>query len=458
MPVPVCDISRVIERQKIGRFAVLLIAYMWFVLAIEGYDIAALGYAAPALSRAWHLSRGAFGAVFAANVPGVLIGSFLFGYLGDRVGRKPAIIVGILLFGFLTFATIWATSVTDLLCLRFVAGIGLGGTVPNVIVLLTEFAPRQLRATWISVSYTGYMVGAGLGGVVSASLIGTFGWQVVFFLGGVAPLLIACVLIFVMPESIRFLTLKGRLPHQIARTVRRMQPGIELSPTTRFVVSGEQKAGRFSVGLLFSGRLRYVTPVLWLICIANSLTLLFMQNWLPILIEAVGVAPGHAALVAAMFSVGGAAGGLALMRVLDRHGAMVIACLPPIGVPLVALLGHPMPKSALALAVFGVGFCVVGTQFGLNAMASIVYPTAFRSNGTGAVLAVSKIGAFLGPIIGGMLMTAHMPIEDVFHIAALPVALVAILAVALGRLYGDGTEAGHDSLVVENIRSVNDFQ
>jgi AAHS family 4-hydroxybenzoate transporter-like MFS transporter len=208
-----------------------------------------------------------------------------------------------------------------------------------------------------------------------------------------------------------------------------------VSEATRFVVSDERSATRFSVKLLFSGRLRYVTPVLWLICIANSLTLLFLQNWLPLLIEAVGVAPAHAALVAAMFSVGGAAGGLALMRVLDRHGAMVIACLPPLGIPLVALLGHAMPGSALFLAVFGVGFCVVGTQFGLNAMAAMVYPTAFRSNGTGAALAVSKIGAFLGPMVGGMLMMSHTPIKTVFHIAALPVALVAVLAVALGWLH-----------------------
>jgi AAHS family 4-hydroxybenzoate transporter-like MFS transporter len=147
-----------------------------------------------------------------------------------------------------------------------------------------------------------------------------------------------------------------------------------------------------------------------------------------------------------MFSLGGAAGGLALMRFIDRHGAMVIACLPPIGIPLVALLGHAMPKSALGLVVFAVGFCVVGTQFGLNAMASIVYPTAFRANGTGTALAVSKIGAFLGPMIGGELMAAHVPIAQVFYIAALPVAFVALLAVALGRLHGSGSETGYAGL------------
>lgn len=435
MQSSVCDVSHVIEQQKTGRFAILLIVYMWFVLLIEGYDIAALGYAAPAVARAWHLGRAAFGPAFAANVPGVLIGSFLFGYVGDRAGRKPAIIAGMLVFGVFSLTTIWATHIGDLLYLRFLAGIGLGGTVPNVIVLLTESAPRRSRATWVSLAYTGYMVGAGLGGVVAASLVHAYGWQVVFLVGGAAPIAIALVLAVLMPESVRYLTLRGAARHAIARIVRRIDPACSLDASTRFVVADEREPTRFSVKLLFDGRLRYVTPVLWLVCIANSLTLLFMQNWLPILVEAVGIAPAHAALVAAMFSVGGAAGGLALMRLLDRHGAMTIACLPPLGVPLVALLGHAMPTFALALAVFGVGFCVVGTQFGLNAMVSIVYPTAFRSNGAGAALAVSKIGAFLGPIVGGMLMTAHTSIQTVFHIAAIPVALVAVLAIALGRLH-----------------------
>ncbi|WP_213767648.1 MFS transporter [Caballeronia sp. dw_19] len=444
-----CDISTVIEQQKFGRFAILLIFYMWFVLLIEGYDIAVLGYAAPALARAWHLSRSAFGMAFSANVPGVLIGSFLFGYFGDRAGRKPAIILGILLFGICTFATQWATGITGLICLRFIAGIGLGGTVPNVIVLLTEFAPRRMRATWISLSYTGYMVGAALGGVVSASLVSTYGWQVVFFVGGVMPSAIAIALVFLMPESIRYLALKKRSPHRIALTVQRIQPNFVLPDSARFIVSDEQTSARFSVKQLFSGPLRYITPVLWLICIANSLTLLFLQNWLPILIEAIGVAPAHAALLAAMFSVGGAAGGLALMRLLDRHGAIVIACLPPPGILLVALLGHTMPAPALAIAIFGVGFCVVGTQFGLNAMISIVYPTAFRSNGTGAALAVSKIGAFLGPMIGGMLMTMHMRIQNVFQLAALPLAFVAVLAVMLGRLHHVEVASPENSLAVE---------
>jgi MFS transporter, AAHS family, 4-hydroxybenzoate transporter len=230
--------------------------------------------------------------------------------------------------------------------------------------------------------------------------------------------------------------MKGKQPEKIARMANAVQPGLGVTAATRFVISDEFKSVPFSPGLLFSGALRYVTPLLWLVYIANSMTLLFLQNWLPVLIEAVGIQPDRAALMTAMFSVGGAAGGLALMRFLDDRGPMVIACLPIVGVPLVAMLGHDMPKAALTLAVFGVGFCVVGTQFGLNAVSAMVYPTAFRSKGTGAALAIAKIGSFLGPVIGGALLARDMPVRELFHVAALPLSFVAILTLAMGWFHG----------------------
>ncbi|WP_213767659.1 MFS transporter [Caballeronia sp. dw_19] len=454
MQTSVCDISDVVEQQKIGRFAVSLVACIWFVMLIEGYDLAALAYAAPALSKAWHLGRGALGPAFGANVPGIMIGSFLFGYLGDRFGRKPTIILGALVFGTMTLATIWAPGVEGLIALRLLAGIGLGGAIPNAVVLLSESAPRRLRATWISLSYTGYMMGAGLGGVVSAGLVHRFGWHVVFFIGGVAPLVIAVGLALLLPESLRHLVVKEREPRRIAHIAKQIQPDLDVDETTRFIVSDEFKPVRFSVRLLFGGRLRYVTPVLWLTYIANSMTLLFLQNWLPMLIESIGVRPGQAALVAAMFSVGGAAGGLALMRFIDDRGPGVITCLPVIGIPFVALLGVPMPESTLIFAVFGVGFCVVGTQFGLNAVSAMVYPTAFRSKGTGAALAIAKIGSFLGPVIGGMLLAANVPVAQLFYVAAVPVLIVAVLAATLGWLYRDRSKQADFAKFSDDIQTI----
>jgi MFS transporter, AAHS family, 4-hydroxybenzoate transporter len=429
------DVSRLINEQKVGWFAIFLILSTWLVMLTDGYELSALAFAAPSLIKAWHIERSALGPVFGANIFGIMVGSILFGYIGDKIGRKRAILFGACWYGLLTLSVAWATQIPELLWLRFAAGIGIGGAVPNAFVLVSEFAPKRLRATWVTMMFTGYTLGAGFGGAVAVWLVPHYGWSAVFIVGGVAPLIVAASLAFVMPESLRFQVLKGWPLRGIAATARRVRPDLEMPPDTTFIVSDEPAFGKFSPRLLFAGRLRYVTPALWLAYIANSMALFFLQNWLPVLIEAVGVAPRQAALMTTLFSIGGTAGGLVLMRFVDKRGVLLITCLPVIGFPLVASLGMGLDAGLLMAAVFGVGFCVAGTQSGLNAVASMVYPTSFRSKGTGTAIGIAKIGSISGPMIGGMLIGAHLPMDELFRMASIPVIAVAVLSFVLGRVY-----------------------
>jgi AAHS family 4-hydroxybenzoate transporter-like MFS transporter len=431
----VVDVSRLINEQKVGWFSVILIFSTWLVMLTDGYELSALAFAAPSLVKAWHVERSALGPVFGANIFGIMVGSILFGYVGDKIGRKRAILLGACWYGLLTLAVAWATQVPELLWLRFAAGVGIGGAVPNAFVLVSEFAPKRLRATWVTMMFTGYTLGAGFGGAVAVWLVPHYGWPAVFVVGGIAPLVVAASLAFVMPESLRFQVLKGWPSRGIVSTVRRLRPDLNIAGDTTFIVSDEPPLGKFSPRLLFAGRLRYVTPALWLAYIANSMALFFLQNWLPVLIEAVGVAPRQAALMTTLFSIGGTAGGLVLMRFVDKRGVLLITCLPIIGFPLVASLGMGLDVSMLMAAVFSVGFCVAGTQSGLNAVASMVYPTSFRSKGTGTAIGVAKIGSISGPMIGGMLIGAHLPMDALFRLASIPVIAVAVLSFVLGRFY-----------------------
>jgi AAHS family 4-hydroxybenzoate transporter-like MFS transporter len=269
-------------------------------------------------------------------------------------------------------------------------------------------------------------------------------------IGGIAPLVTGLMLLVGAPESIRFLTLKGNCHAEVARIVRRLAPDVVLTPDTTFVIGNDVNAMPHArqnapLRLLFAGRLRAVTPVLWAVYIANSMALFFLNSWLPMLIESIGLPPQRAALVSAVFQVGGTLGGLALMRFVDTRGAMIITVLPLVGTPLVALLGTGLPEPMLIAAVFLIGFAVVGTQFGLNAVAALVYPTALRAKGTGAAVGIQKIGAIAGPVIGGMLLAGHLPVRELFYLGAVPVALVTMLAFVLGRLHRPDDEAGDDA-------------
>lgn len=429
---PVVDIGALIEREQTRRFGVMLIIAMAVVMMTEGYDLAAMAFAAPALGRAWHLDHGVLGPVFSAFVFGTMIGAFALGYLGDVLGRKRVIILGSLVLAAFTLAASQATDLTQLLWLRFLGGLGIGGVVPNAIAYMTDFAPKRQRATWVTLMYCGYMIGSSLGGIVAAQFIPAHGWQVVFMIGGIAPVLASIMMAFVVPESIRYLTVKGRHA-DVAKIVARSAPGVSLTPATKFVIADEAvESGAFSE--LFAGPLRAITPVLWLVYIASSFTLFFMSSWLPVLIERVGLSPHDAALVTTMFQIGGTVGGLALMRFVDTRGAIVITVLPIVGIPVVALIGTGLPVPLLWCFAFLSGFTVVGTQSGLNAVASLIYPTALRAKGTGTAVGIQKIGAIAGPLIGGMLISAQVPIAQVFYWVAVPVAIVAILAFVLGLL------------------------
>jgi AAHS family 4-hydroxybenzoate transporter-like MFS transporter len=180
----IVDVTAVMEAQRFGRFAWTLLGWMFLCMLLDGFDFAAISFVVPQIAREWHVEVGSFGWVLGIGVFGLMVGSIVFGWAGDRIGRKKTIILGCWLFGGFTLVSMWASSVTMLMWLRFLAGVGLYAAVPNAIVLVSEFAPRRLRATWVVLMFTGFTIGAVVAGLVAASMIPRFGWQVMFFAWG----------------------------------------------------------------------------------------------------------------------------------------------------------------------------------------------------------------------------------------------------------------------------------
>lgn len=429
------NIATLVEEQKAGRFAVGLLFWCFLIMLMDGYDQTAVSFAAPAIIKDWHVARGGFGPVFGAGLFGTLIGSFIFGYLGDRLGRKKAIIIGSVFFGLLTYVCVWATSLQELMLLRFLAGIGMGGVVPNSVALVAEYAPRRLRATWVTLMFSGFSIGAGSGGLVSSVLIHRFGWPVMFAVGGGGSLIVAVLLIFTLPESAKLLVIRQRNVQMLHRLMARLRPELDIPADAQFIGGEVREKQRFVLKLIFSDGLAAITPLLWIVFVANSMALYFLQNWLPILMEGMGVDPRGAGLITMMFSVGGVLGGLILCRFVDKHGVLAIISLPVIGFPVVALLGHGSSEAWLMLAVFATGFCVVGAQYGLYAVAGMIYPTSFRSAGVGSAISVGKIGSVSGPVIGGVLLSMHLPITQLFYAASLLFLIAAVFSTVLALLY-----------------------
>ncbi len=432
---PQVNVPALIDAQKIGTFQIRVAVLCAAVVFMDGFDAQAIGYVAPTLSKAWSLKPGELGPVFAAGLFGLMLGALAFSPLADRIGRKPVIIFCTLWFGVTSLLTVTAESTTSLLVWRFVTGLGLGGAMPNPIALTCEYAPQRSRATMIMVMFIGFSLGSAVGGAIAAQLVPSYGWQSVFWLGGIFPLLLAPVLIFWLPESIRLLALKGTRNEYVAGLIRAINPALRFAPGTRFIAPEEHPEG-FPVEHLFTEGRALATVLIWVMFFTNLLVIYFCATWLPTVINNTGVSVRLAVIATALFQVGGIVGTLVLAVLIERFGPYrVLAGAYFAAAILIAAIGQAGSTIELVIpAVFGAGFCVVGAQIGANALTATFYPTFIRSTGVGWALGIGRVGSIIGPLLGGMMLSLQWHIPTIFFAGAVPVLIAGCAVLAMGRL------------------------
>src|SRR5580693_7201426 len=211
------QVSHFLDQRGLGAFQIKLIIWSVLLAMIDGYDIGAIAFAAPSLIKEWHIAPKALGLVLSASNIGVLFGSQIFGLVGDRYGRKTALMLSNLLFGIFTFIAAYSTNLTELSWLRFFAGLGIGGVIPNLVAINAESAPRTLRATLAIIAVGLVPLGGALAGFASAALVPQYGWQILFEIGGIVPIIIALAAIMGLPESIKYMAIhESQRPKMVA--------------------------------------------------------------------------------------------------------------------------------------------------------------------------------------------------------------------------------------------------
>jgi AAHS family 4-hydroxybenzoate transporter-like MFS transporter len=444
------SIDDLVDEQKFGWFNINLLFWSFLAMFADGFDISALSFAAPELVREWHLDAASLGPAFSASLFGILFGAPLLGYFGDRYGRKTAIISGCLIYGICTLALVFTGNLHQVIVLRFITGIGIGGLMPNTIALNAELSPKRLRATLTVLMFTGITLGGACPSMVAAWLIPQFGWQVMFVVGGAVPLLTALCILYALPESVKYLAQFPEKHHKLLRVARLMRRDLVLDEDTVIALPPVVHHGGTGIRDIFANGLALITPLLW-VCFGMALMAnYFLGSWMPILFESNGVAPDQAALASGFYHVGGTLGGILMSILLDRFGFVVIGILFLLACPAIAFVGHHEHSfMMLTLATTLSGISVLGAQFGNNASAGLIYPTSFRSKGVGWALAIARFGSILGPLLGGWLISMHMSMQNLFIIAAVPMLIGAIAALILtglcykrfGKLQLDDTPA-----------------
>ncbi len=424
------SLESIIDSGPVTSYQIVIMAICAIVAMMDGFDTQAIAFVAPEIAAAWHVDPSLFGPVFGAGLLGGLIGGIVIGTAGDRFGRRPALLLSVLIFALGSLATARAESVGALIALRFATGIGLGGALPCFISLTSEYAPRRLRSTLVGAMFCGFPLGALVGGMVSAKLIPAHGWASVFLFGGVFPLLVIPLVAAVVPESVRFLALRKDAA-SIERVLRRMKSstlwdGRPPADTTR---------EHAPVSQLFAGGRAGGTFLLWVTLFCSLLLTYFLINWIPVIARRAGLDIGTAVHAVAMLNLGALVGCIALGRLADRYNrTVVIGVGYALGAVVIALVGHTGSSGALlCLATFAAGCLSVGAQMCSVALCADYYETFLRSTGVGWSIGIGRLGAIVGPVVGGILLNGGTDPSTLFVVAGATSLAAATAVFALGR-------------------------
>lgn len=427
------NVTDLIDNSKVGRFQSVTFALCAASLIMDGWDVQAISFIGPEIRPEWQLTGQQFGQILSWTNVGVLIGSIVFTVLADKVGRRPVLIATTIFYSLMTLMAAGADSFEEMRVLRLVGGIGMGSIIPNATALIGELSPSRRRVTLIMTITVGFTAGAAIAAVLSAWLIPTFGWRSVLYVGGGIPMLVSILMFFWLPESLEFLILRGKRTDRVARWLRQIDPTLEIGPETEYTVRERPQGGVPVIHLFRDGR-ALTTLMLWIINFMNLLNLYFLAGWLPSVLGDEGFSTSAASLIAGSLQVGGLVGTFGLAWLIGRGRFVpVLAVSFAVATASIALIGTESVLSvvpALTVVVFVAGWCVIGGQPGLNAMAATYYPTEMRSTGVGFCLGVGRVGAIIGPFLGGYLIDIQWSSEDLFFAAAS--AALAATIVMLG--------------------------
>ena len=434
-------VNEIIDERPLSRFQISTIALCGLVLLLDGFDTQCIGFLAPSISETLGIPLKNFGSVFSAGLIGLMIAAMAMGPVADRWGRKWPVVLSALTFAVFALLTARAVSLQQLILFRFLTGLGLGGAMPNVVALTSEYSPKRLQAVFVGALFCGMPLGALVGGLASSVMIPLWGWRSVFYLGGLLPLAIAIILIKALPESVRFLTARGKDAREISKIMQKIAPEIsaaELNLSSPAVAAHEERNEGLPVRQLFTQDRAAGTILLWIPFFMNLLILYFIVNWLPGLLRQSGLAVSAGVIAVSLFSLGGITGALTEGRVINSFGAYVTLLAQfAISALLIGSLAFLTRSFAIMMTVtFVLGVAIQGAQAGLNALAAGFYPTTLRATGVGWALGVGRVGSIVGPAIGGMLLTMGWTPQRIFLAGMAPALCASIAILWSSRLRG----------------------
>jgi len=415
------DVQKFLDEHPFSPLQWTIFALCFFIVLLDGFDTAAIGYIAPSLITEWGVSRPALAPVLSAALCGLAAGALSSGPLADRIGRKAVLVGAVSVFGVACLASAFSGTLDHLVVWRFITGVGLGAAMPNAVTLTSEYCPEGRRAILVNAMFCGFPLGAAFGGFLAAWMIPQWGWRSVLLLGGIAPLALALLLLVMLPESVRYMIAKGQPAERIRQVLQRISASA--SAATSFVVGEAAPAtrARSGAGVVLSRPYIVGSVMLWVAYFMGLVIFYALINWMPLLFNDAGLEPSHAALISALFPLGGI-GAIFFGWLMDRfNGNKVIAAgfaLTSVSVYAIGLAAGQV--GLLVATVFLAGVIMNTAQSSLPALAASFYPTEGRATGVGWMLGLGRFGGIAGSFLVAELARRQLTFSQIFMVVAIP--------------------------------------
>ena len=423
------NVNQIIDHAKFTPFHFRVVAWCLLIILFDGYDLAINGVVLPLLMDDWGLSAVQAGMLASTALAGMMFGAMIFGSLADKIGRKKVIMICIVLFSGLTFAGGFASNPTEFGILRFLAGLGIGGVMPNLVALTSEYAPQKMRSTLVTTMFSGYAVGGVMAALLGSWFTPSFGWEIMFFIAGI-PLFLLPVIWKYLPESLTFIV-KENKQEEARQIVRKLAPNVTVKEDTTFELYQVDVPEAANVASLFRRGRATNTLLFWVAFFTCLLTMYALSSWLPKLMMAAGYSMDNSLMFMMIMNVGAVVGIVGGGILADRfHLKPVLMFLGIMGAIVMSLMGFQSNQFLLYILVFLAGAASIGSQMLLYSYVAQFYPLAVRSTGIGWSSAIGRMGAIVGPILIGSLLGMNLPAHFNFIAVGLPVLITAI-AVAL---------------------------
>ncbi len=430
------DINAIIDNSRLGGRQILVTTLCLLAMILEGYDIYGVSYVGPALSALWGIPSERLGVLLSAVLVGAALGYLFGGSLADRIGRRLLVLIGTGLFGAVVLLSTTSTNAEVFIFWRFATGLALGIVVPNIISLSAEYAPARHRSLSVVILYAGVGIGASTAGFVAGQLVPSHGWQIVFYIGGAIPMVLAAIMTVSLPESIRFLALRDGNEAKIRVLLAHITDVSAIAPDAKFFLKGETLK-RVPLGELFTGGRAGATLLLWLTLTMTGGVVVIIAFWLPSLLVDAGQTQAAAIKMTTAAATGGIFGAPIIGLLMDRVGPYRVL----IPVHLLAILFLIVMVQMLGAPSLVVGFlygaAMNGGISGMYGLVASIYPTSIRGTGVGWAVAIGRVTAIAAPIIIGFVRAAGFaPTTNLYGCGILIAIAVVALLVLSGNRHG----------------------